>query len=188
MEETQFDELTRTLAQRPSRRGVLTAVAAGVAVLVGVDQTAEARRHRVRAQARGRGPDPCAVRCADEPKARGAQCRQACKACANPGCLSYSAATGFTCCGGNAAHCLSTGYCLQTCDIVPDSCPGGCVCLQRVEGGEPINENVCTSGGCFGPGCGSTAECEAIEAGTVCAVSGAPNGTGIQCCHVCGTA
>ena len=150
MEETRFDELTRTLGQRPSRRGVLTAVAAGVAMLVGVGQTAEARRRRVRKQARGnKGPDACAVRCADQPKARGAQCRQICRSCeAGPAgtCLNYETGA-FTCSDTDPRNCGSCGH------ICPDSTP------------------VCADGACcvaFGEDCGGDPDHPCCGAGNYC--------------------
>jgi hypothetical protein len=131
MEGTQFDAMTRTLAQHPSRRGTLKALAAGVAVLVGAGQTAEARRRRVRQEARGKGPDPCAVRCADQPKARGAQCRQVCRTCeAGPAGLCLDEATGAFSCKNFANDRTNCGGCGVVCPESTPSCAEGACCVE----------------------------------------------------------
>jgi hypothetical protein len=74
MDGDRFDHFTRSLAGSISRRsfvGGISTLLAGVAVAVRPST------------ARG-APNPCNAYCAGEPGARGAQCRQACKACGGP--------------------------------------------------------------------------------------------------------
>jgi hypothetical protein len=167
-----FDQLTRAFAKRPSRRQVLT-VLTGV-VGIGLTQPS--------AQAR---PNRCAVFCASEPKARGADCRQACKACPNPGCLRFDSATrSYTCCGGDPENCLSDGTCVRPC-LASTDCSSDCVCIATTEG-----RSICTpiadlgGGGSCANSCTSSAEC---DPGQLClGVGGPPSGT--HCCSPCGAA
>jgi hypothetical protein len=98
MDGQRFDRLTRSLAVELSRRRLLrgivgTTAATATLAHVGDDWSAAARKT---------GPDPCAAFCAGQPGARGAQCRQACKACgSDPAAVCVESIDGvpvFTCC------------------------------------------------------------------------------------------
>jgi hypothetical protein len=116
-----FDDITRSLATAVNRRAILQRFAAGLA---GVGLTGISRGQSSAA------PSDCAVFCADQPGARGAQCRQVCKKCADgPRATCFDDSTGsFTCLNvqGDADNC---GSCRAKCAEPRTVCAGGsCVC------------------------------------------------------------
>jgi hypothetical protein len=143
MDGQRFDEITRALVVGTSRRTVLRRLGAGIAgiglAVVGRGLTA--------------APNECAVLCADQPGARGAQCRQTCKRCG----------------GGPAATCFDDSTASFTCvDILSD--PNNCGACANACQGAPICANgVC--GACNNPGtcavgfpsCGMDPNCACLE-------------------------
>jgi hypothetical protein len=131
MDDGQFDTLARSFAAGRDRRSFVGAMVAGLggalSLAVGPSAGAARKRHG-KAKHRqvtneAKGPDPCAVFCADEHGARGAQCRQACKACGAAACLRFDEASGsFRCCGDNAACVNGSCACtFATCPAADDS-------------------------------------------------------------------
>lgn len=74
MDGDRFDQFTRSLARNVSRRSMVKGI---TTLLAGTALTARPL------SAKG-APNPCNVYCAGESGPRGAQCRQACKACGGP--------------------------------------------------------------------------------------------------------
>ena len=107
MDDGQFDTLARSFAAGRDRRSFVGALVAGLggalSLAVGPSAGAARKRHgkatRRQVTKEAKGPDPCAVFCADQPGARGAQCRHACKGCGSAACLRFDEASGsFRCC------------------------------------------------------------------------------------------
>jgi len=157
MDDGHFDTLARSLAAGRDRRsfvGTLVAGLGGSLSLALVPSAGAARKRHEKAKHRqvtneAKGPDSCAVRCADQPGARGAQCRQACKACGAAACLRFDQASGsFRCCGDNAA-CVD-GSCACTFATCP-AADGSTVCcaneLQTCRAPLALPDEAC----CFPP-------------------------------------
>jgi hypothetical protein len=93
MDGDRFDTFTRSLARNVSRRSMikgLTTLLAGTSIAA---RTSSAKG----------APNPCNVFCAGESGSRGAQCRQACKACGGPDSQGFcydELVRGYTCCSG----------------------------------------------------------------------------------------
>jgi hypothetical protein len=139
MDGPQFDDIARAVGTSTSRRGVLRRLGVGLVGLGGALNLAVAqpggaeRKHqRVRTQAKGtKGPDQCAQLCADQPGARGAGCRQACKTCAGGAASFCFDPTNRTCgcAAGTGTYCptsAGTTTC-ATCLNSGAACPDGCV-------------------------------------------------------------
>ena len=150
MDSQRFDAITRAFATGTSRRAVLRRLGAGLA---GFGLVATGRGLAAAA------PSACASFCADQPGARGAQCRQTCKACTGgPAATCFNAATGsFTCediltdeanCGGCGNVCLTTCRNGTCCIATGQPLPGGCapgaadLCCSRSCGPRP-SEGIC---------------------------------------------
>jgi hypothetical protein len=139
MDGARFDDLTRVLAAGTDRRRFVRGLAAGLAGALTLG-----------GRSAGAGPSPCAVRCAGEPGAGGAQCRQTCNACAGgPASVCYDAATGAFTCENIANDLANCGGC-------------GIVCPPT---DNPRRDVVCVEGACGlciaieGPQCGPEAPC-----------------------------
>jgi hypothetical protein len=170
MDDSRFDDVIRTLAQHPSRRGLLAGLMAGVAALAGLAPRAEARVHRQQ------GPDPCVVRCVDEPRARGANCRLVCRSCpTGPAGTCFDDQTkGFYCADLDTDE-NNCGTCGTVCNPTTQTCLAGTCCGLR---GKP---GACMDGPCCGTDvCDfSQATCVACtEAGQFC-----NPGFGSTCCQ-----
>lgn len=96
--------VARQVAVATSRRGFLGWVGRGAAAALGV-ATAGVLLGNREAQA---APNPCAVLCADQPGARGAQCRQVCKRCVPGGGSVCFTQSGVICCP-EGTICTGTG-------------------------------------------------------------------------------
>ena len=121
MDDQRFDAITRAFAAGSNRRAILRRLAVAVS---GIGLTATSRGQASAA------PNECAVRCADQPGARGAQCRQVCKQCAGgPSAVCLDASSGsFTCqdLQGNPNNC---GGCGAVCEPPRTACAAGsCTC------------------------------------------------------------
>jgi hypothetical protein len=139
MDGQQFDDLTRALATRTSRRRLLKGFAGGVAALVG----STFGRGMARA-----APNRCAVFCSQffSKGPANAACRQACKRCDADISRLCIGPTGASCCEPEAICCIAvTGE--EQC-VAP--CPEGtfldfetCECLPFVECVDDCIDNVC---------------------------------------------
>jgi hypothetical protein len=140
MDADQFDQFARSMARSVSRRSVvrgLTTMFAGASMAVRP------------LTARG-APNPCNVYCAGESGPRGAQCRQACKACGgltSSGFCYDEAARSYTCCAAGLT-CFPTweylvGETVICCASGPQVChsDGAAVCCA--EGDECIDNVIC---------------------------------------------
>jgi len=158
MDGSRFDDITRALAAGASRRAVLRRLGAGLA---GVGLAA-AGRGAARA-----APSPCAAFCADQPGARGAQCRQACRACA----------------GGPAATCLNAATGSFACtDLLTDEANCG-ACGAACGAGETCQDAVCCATTVCGPTCCDAGQ-DACLLNQSCAETCTP--TGAACPQGCG--
>lgn len=144
MDGPRFDDITKRLSAGASRRRVVKGLAGGIAA---------AGLAAVTRGTAGAGPSPCAAFCADQPGARGAQCRQACRACGGDLARVCQDPTShqFTCCGGDT-----------TCLPVNGERGGsGGVCCAT-----PLLHNCTTDQGeC---GCTESTVCPGTCAGTCC--------------------
>jgi hypothetical protein len=147
MDGDRFDQFARTLARTASRRSVVRGLST---LLVG---TTVAGRPL---SARG-APHPCNVYCAGEAGPRGAQCRQACKACGgptSPGFCYDEAARSFTCCP-EGLGCFDVGQSVICCASSNQVCYGneggdGAFCCA--DGSHCAYPNLCCPeevGACF---------------------------------------
>jgi hypothetical protein len=166
MDGSQFDQWARTLVSRTDRRRVLQGVSGLDAALLGTSLSMEMtdakgskrrthRARRVKQEARGnKGPDACAVRCAAEPKARGAQCRLICKTCKDgPAGTCYNDTTGAFLCKEITVDSDNCGGCGEICPDSTPSCADGACCVAKGEscsGSSPCcgAENACVAGTC----------------------------------------
>jgi len=121
MESQRFDEIAKALAAGASRRTVVRRLFAGIA---GVGLTTAT------GTATGAAPSDCNVFCADQPGARGAQCRQTCKKCTDgPASLCFDSSTNSFSCKDMQADPLNCGGCDNICEAPFSACANGsCVC------------------------------------------------------------
>jgi hypothetical protein len=204
VDDVTFDQLTRSLTQ-PRRVVVNALAAAGLAIFsrLGSDDDAQAKKkHKKRKKCKG-GTTRCGKKacCRADQNCVNGKCQDKKDEAGN--CLSDDdCAPGQTCKGGlcvevvpgcgdvgdcDAGEVCINGSCVViagTCDAAADHCAvneslcneggtGDCFCLQRFGGGA-----ACTQIFVLGSVCGdctSDAECEAVEAGSVC-VSAVDNG------------
>jgi hypothetical protein len=143
MDGQRFDRATRALATGISRRHVLRGLGGA---LLGTALATRVRGEGAEA-ARKPGPDPCAAYCAGEPGPRGAQCRQACKACggpSSPGFCQDETTSAYVCCedglqcflawteeGRIPACCAEAGQVCQDASWQPYCCPDGEYCAEH---------------------------------------------------------
>jgi hypothetical protein len=192
MDDQRFDAITRAFASGSNRRAILRRLAVAVS---GIGLTAISRRQASAA------PNECAVRCADQPGARGAQCRQVCKQCAGgPPAVCLDASSGsFTCqdLQGDPKNC---GGCGAVCEPPRSACLGGsCACPPETVFIEPLG--ICRSCADVTATCDANRPCSPGGAATTCqnGCCCVPSGSGglgcarnvttpaAQCCSgVCG--
>jgi hypothetical protein len=164
-----FDELSRHLANRTSRRGVLKLLGAGLgagvaaAVLKPFRGDAGAVCGGSTNVPCGAGTTPC-----------GPCCCQAGIACVNAstgkcGCPAGTTACGSTCCASgescvDPSQSLCQGSC-ATCTHSGQICAKGCKCFRHFEN-HPISAFFCSTGRTTGPRCVNSTAC---PSGYLCA-------------------
>lgn len=206
MDDRQFDEVTRALATGISRRTVLRRLGVGV---VGLGLAAIGRRTSRAA------PTACAVFCADQPGARGAQCRQTCKACAGgPSAVCFNPVTSSFSCKDLENDPTNCGGCGQVCEepflaCVSGECacpPGtrtcGGQCVETCAIGEAFIQASCTCRACSellgvcstASDCGTGGAADTCQNGCCCVSAGntalgcLPNNPAPLCCSgMCGS-
>jgi hypothetical protein len=170
MDAQRFDELTKKLAAKVSRRGVLRTLAGGIAAA-----GAAISRRGVTA-----APSACSVGCAGLPGPQKAACKQACRECGgdfDSVCVQFGpfGPTSFTCCPEGTA-CSFEGECVEVticptgepaenCAVgIESSCgEGGACALVEDADSDDCNcvERFCTEIPC-------TTDADCAESGGVC--------------------
>lgn len=120
MDSQRFDDITRAFATEFNRRAILRPLVAG---LVGFGLTAINREIAA-------APNDCAVFCADQPGARGAECRQVCKKCAGgPPAVCFNESRGSFACFDVQSDPDNCGSCGTVCEAPRTACANGsCAC------------------------------------------------------------
>jgi hypothetical protein len=168
MDGSQFDRLTKVLAGGVSRRRV---VRGGLGSLIGAALAALGRGAAA-------APSTCSVYCADQPGARKAACKQACRQCGgDPAQVCHNDETGeFACCPAGQG-CFG-GICCASPDQVcfgangPVCCAEGTFCNGNTGTCEPPAVCDATSG-CLGGTCAAGCFCVSTVEGEGACVSGA---------------
>jgi hypothetical protein len=146
-----FDEVSKALADRDSRRKALRRMGAGLAGVVGVSVVA--RPADVHA-----APNQCASACADQPGARKAACTQACKECGGDVSRLCFGERNVVCCQGTNTTCCRSQQGVSKCCGEGTYCcnfrtSGGAACCQvfRFERTattfSQTGEDCCSTGG-----------------------------------------
>ncbi len=180
MDDQRFDAITRVFATGANRRAILRHLTVAMS---GIGLTAINRGQASAA------PSECAVRCADQPGARGAQCRQVCKKCAGgPPAVCFDASSGsFTCrdLQNDPANC---GSCDAVCEVPLTACAAGsCACPFGTEFFPPTNS--CRPCGNVPETCRENSDCPQGSAFKTCqnGCCCAPSGSGGVGCAIGGT-
>jgi hypothetical protein len=185
MDGQHFDQIARWLAEGTSRRKLLRAI---TGTLAGTALVAQRPAKDGETAPGGGGPSPCSAYCAGEPGPRGAQCRQACKACGGPTSPSFcydERSRNYTCCA-DGQLCFNTssevGPSVICCDENRQVCdsPDGPFCCAN--GTLCSDFNLCCASGLS---CGGTC-CDTPDEGCCYDRDAAQYVCGESCYDVCG--